>query len=69
MKEVKISTQYLEELFMEGNIINFFVEKGLKPKDRIVDVHFDYGKKELTLWCDTDKIIQEEIVLRKLNED
>ena len=69
MKEVRISTQYLEEILKKGNIINYEVVEGLEHQDRIVAVSFDDAKRELILWCDTDKIIQTEVILKKYDAE
>ena len=69
MKEVRISTQYLEEILKKGNIINHEVVEGLEHQDRIVAVSFDDAKRELILWCDTDKIIQTEVIFKKYDAE
>lgn len=66
MKEVRISTEYLEMMLREGNILNYVIEKGLEKNDKIVAIYFNETLKELVLWCDTNEITKIDIELKQV---
>jgi len=68
MKEVKISIELIERLLTKGNKINISVEKGLDYTDKIVSIDFKPKEGVLVLWCDTNKITQQEIVCKSLED-
>jgi len=68
MKEIKISSQFLERMLVKGNKINCEVIEGLDNSDEIVDVTFNEGKKEIILWCDSKKIEEVIVTLKDMEE-